>query len=68
MSARWPAEELDPDPTHGQLAPPSASSGPPPAPPGEIQPPNIEHLESAMEAQPAVRSLAAILLVVIASL
>jgi predicted PurR-regulated permease PerM len=67
MSARWPAEELDPDPTHGQLAPPSASSGPPPAPPGEIQPPNIEHLESAMEAQPAVRSLAAILLVVIAS-
>jgi predicted PurR-regulated permease PerM len=67
MSARWPAEELDPDPTRGHLAVPSATSGPPPAPPGEIQPANIEHLETTIESQPAVRSLAAILLVVIAS-
>jgi predicted PurR-regulated permease PerM len=67
MSARWPAEELDPDPTRGHLAVPSELSGPPPAPPGEIQPANIEHLESTIESQPAVRSLAAILLVVIAS-
>jgi predicted PurR-regulated permease PerM len=67
MSARWPAEELDPDPTRDHLAVPSELSGPPPAPPGEIQPANIEHLESTIESQPAVRSLAAILLVVIAS-
>jgi predicted PurR-regulated permease PerM len=67
MSARWPAEELDPDETRGRPAAGAAVSGPPPAPPGEIQPPNIEHLESTMESQPAVRSLAAILLVVIAS-
>jgi predicted PurR-regulated permease PerM len=66
MTARWPAEELDPDPVNDDPLPSSASSGPPPAPPGEIQPPNIEHLESAMESQPAVRSLAATLLVVIA--
>src|SRR6476661_3415924 len=66
MTARWPAEKLDPDPTHDHPPASSASPGPPPAPPGEIQPPNIEHLESAMESQPAVRSLAATLLVVIA--
>src|SRR5689334_20614765 len=67
MSARWPAEELDPDPTRGLRPADAAVPGPPPAPPGEIQPANIEHLESTMESQPAVRSLAAILLVVIAS-
>ena len=66
MSARWPAEELDPEPTHYDVNPSEASSGPPPAPPGEIQPANIEHLETAMESQPAVRSLAATLLLVIA--
>jgi predicted PurR-regulated permease PerM len=66
MTARWPAEELDPDPVNDDPLASSASSGQPPAPPGEIQPPNIEHLESAMESQPAVRSLAATLLVVIA--
>lgn len=37
------------------------------APPGEVQPPDLEHLESAMESQPAVRSMAATLLLVIAS-
>jgi len=67
MSDRWPAEELDPDPTRDHLSASAASGGPSPAPPGEIQPPNIEHLESAMESQPAVRSLAATVLVVIAS-
>src|SRR3569832_519306 len=67
MSARWPAEELDPDPMRGHPAEPSASPGLAPAPPGEIQPPNIAHLETALESQPAVRSLAAIQLVVIAS-
>jgi predicted PurR-regulated permease PerM len=66
MTARWPAEELDPDPAQDNLSGSSASPGSAPAPPGEIQPPNIEHLESAMESQPAVRSLAATLLVVIA--
>ena len=66
MSARWPAEELDPDPTNCNPNAPAATPGPPPAPPGEIQPANIEHLESAMESQPAVRSLAATLLLVIA--
>lgn len=34
--------------------------------PGEVQPPDLERLESAMESQPAVRSMAATLLVVIA--
>src|SRR5437764_89173 len=66
MTARLPAEELDPELKRDEAA---ASSTPPaaaPAPPGEIQPPNIEHLETAMESQPAVRSLAATLLVVIA--
>jgi predicted PurR-regulated permease PerM len=66
MSARWPAEELDPDPTQGDLLASAQSAALEPAPPGEIQPPNIEHLESAMESQPAVRSLAVTLLLVIA--
>jgi predicted PurR-regulated permease PerM len=65
MSARLPAEELDPDLTRGEQTAPSGSHAEE-APPGAIQPPNIEHLETAMEAQPAVRSLAATLLVVIA--
>src|SRR6478609_4990472 len=67
MTARWPAEELDPDPARDNLSGSSASPGSAPAPPGEIQPPNIEHLESAMESQPAVRSLAATMLLVIAT-
>jgi len=57
MSARWPAEELDPDPTRGLRPADAAVPGPPPAPPGEIQPANIEHLESTMESQPAVARL-----------
>ncbi|MBK5187321.1 MAG: AI-2E family transporter [Gemmatimonadaceae bacterium] len=63
MNPRPPAEE--PDATLNRERT-SAGAGIPPAPPGEIQPANLEHLESTMEAQPAVRSLAAILLLVIA--
>jgi len=66
MSARLPAEELDPEFTRSDPAVSSTSSPPPSAPPGEVQPPNLEHLEATMESQPAVRSLAATLLVVIA--
>ena len=64
MTARPPAKELDPAFDSGDA---HDRSGIPAAPPGEIQEPNIENLESAMEAQPAVRSIAATLLVVIAS-
>lgn len=67
MSARWPAEELDPDPPRGNAPASPAPSPAGEAPPGAVQPPNIEHLENAMESQPAVRSLAATLLLVIAS-
>jgi predicted PurR-regulated permease PerM len=35
--------------------------------PGDVQPPDLEHIETAMESQPAVRSMAATLLLVIAS-
>jgi predicted PurR-regulated permease PerM len=66
MTAPPPAEELDPDRTHGNEPASSASSPASAAPPGAVQPPNIENLESAMESQPAVRSLAVTLLLVIA--
>jgi predicted PurR-regulated permease PerM len=66
MTAPPPAEKLDPDLRRGDQSAPSASSPGPPAPPGAIQTPNIENLESAMESQPAVRSMATTLLLVIA--
>ncbi|HMI57003.1 MAG TPA: AI-2E family transporter [Gemmatimonadaceae bacterium] len=64
MTARPPAKELDAafDKGDAHAAPESPS-----APPGEIQEPNIETLENAMETQPAIRSIAATVLVVIAS-
>ncbi|MDB4910616.1 MAG: hypothetical protein JWO39_1439 [Gemmatimonadetes bacterium] len=63
MTAPPPAEELDSEFSRRNEPTPSASTAP--APPGEVQPPNIENLQSASE-QPAVRSLAGILLLVIA--
>jgi len=38
-----------------------------PAPPGDVQPPDLEHIETAMESQPAIRSMAMTLLLVIVS-
>jgi predicted PurR-regulated permease PerM len=64
MTARHPAQEPDAALATGDAP---ASSGTQPAPPGEIQPPNLENIESTMETQPAIRSIAATLLVVIAS-
>jgi predicted PurR-regulated permease PerM len=61
MSVRLQAEDVDPDRSHEDRPAPTET-----APPGAVQPANIENLESAMEAQPAVRSLAATLLLVIA--
>lgn len=63
MTAPPPAEELDSEFSRRNEPTPPASAAP--APPGEVQPPNIENLQSASE-QPAVRSLAGILLLVIA--
>jgi predicted PurR-regulated permease PerM len=64
MTARHPAQEPDAALATGEAP---ESSGTQPAPPGEIQPPNLENIESTMETQPAIRSIAATLLVVIAS-
>ena len=64
MTARPPAKELHADLPTGEA--PNSSDGPA-APPGAIQSPSLENLQTAMETQPAVRSLAATLLVVIAS-
>ncbi|HMI58535.1 MAG TPA: hypothetical protein VK511_10830, partial [Gemmatimonadaceae bacterium] len=64
MTARPPAKELDAAFDTGDAHPESEI---PAAPPGEIQEPNIENLEGAMETQPAIRSIAATLLVVIVS-
>jgi len=63
MTARPPANELDAAPTTGDA---QSSSEAPAAPPGEVQPPNLENLESALETQPAIRSVAVTVLVVIA--
>jgi predicted PurR-regulated permease PerM len=64
MTARPPAKELDAAFDKGDA---HAAPETPAAPPGEIQEPNIENLESAMETQPAIRSIAATVLVVIVS-
>ena len=64
MTARHPAQEPDAALATGEAP---ESSGTQPAPPGAIQPPNLENIESTMETQPAIRSIAATLLVVIAS-
>jgi len=66
MSARHPTDELDRDLIPGD-PPTSTANGPTPAPPGEVQPANLQNLGSAMESQPAVRSVAATLLAVIAT-
>jgi predicted PurR-regulated permease PerM len=63
MTARPPTNEPDAALATGE-APESSDAA---APPGAIQPPNLEKIESTMETQPAVRSLAATLLLVIAS-
>jgi predicted PurR-regulated permease PerM len=65
MTAPPPAEELDSDRARRDEPTPSASSPDSAAPPGAVQTPNIENLESASE-QPGIRSLAGILLLVIA--
>jgi predicted PurR-regulated permease PerM len=65
MTAHPSAEELDSEFSRRNEPTPSAPSAAP-APPGEVQPANIENLESAIESQPAVRSIAGILLLVIA--
>ncbi|HEV7706221.1 MAG TPA: AI-2E family transporter [Gemmatimonadaceae bacterium] len=65
MTARPPAKEPDLTPGPGDARP--SPEAPPAAPPGEIQPPNLDNIESAMEKQPAIRSMAAMLLVIIAS-
>lgn len=65
MTAPPPAEELDSKRMRDDQPTPSASSAAS-APPGAVQSPNLENLESAIESQPAVRSLAGILLLVIA--
>jgi predicted PurR-regulated permease PerM len=65
MTAPSPARKPDTDLARddGPLDPTPPG---PPAPPGEVQPANLEKLEGTMESQPAVRSLAATLLLVIA--
>ena len=63
MTARPPTKEPDAAPDTGARP----LSPAPAAPPGEIQPANLENIESAMETQPAIRSLAATLLAIIAS-
>ncbi|MEP7064891.1 MAG: AI-2E family transporter [Gemmatimonadota bacterium] len=68
MTVRPTDEDIDSEFPRSDVPAPSASGPPAPAPPGEIQPANIEHLENAMETQPAVRSLAATLLLLIAVL
>lgn len=64
MTARPPAEKRDAALVLGDGP---ASRDAEPAPPGAIQTPNLEILENAIETQPAVRSLAATVLVVIAT-
>jgi predicted PurR-regulated permease PerM len=64
MTASRSAEERDDSQVVGARP---ASQDAEPAPPGEIQTPNLENLENAIEAQPAVRPFAAIVLVVIAT-
>lgn len=63
MTARPPSQ--DPD-TARRSETPSARPDLPKAPPGAIQTPDLTNLETAMEAQPAVRSMAMTLLLVIA--
>ena len=64
MTARLPADDVD-----GVLSLDGATHSPEPslASDGAIEAPNLATLESAMESQPAVRSIAATLLLVIAS-
>jgi len=64
MTARLPADDVD-----GVLSLDGATHSPEPslASDGVIEAPNLATLESAMESQPAVRSIAATLLLVIAS-
>ncbi|MEP7087883.1 MAG: AI-2E family transporter [Gemmatimonadota bacterium] len=61
MTARLPAEDID-DVNHLEARTPESSQEP-----GAIQSPNLATLESAMETQPAVRSMAATLLVIMAT-
>ena len=63
MTARQPADDTDAAPA---LKPRSPPPDPSLSPPGAIEKPNLEILEDALESQPAVRSLAATLLLVIA--
>jgi predicted PurR-regulated permease PerM len=63
MTARPPAQ--NPDVGLDAETPP-ARPDMPEAPPGALQTPDLTHLESAMEGQPAVRSMATTLLLVIA--
>lgn len=63
MTVRHPADTSD----LARPATPATAQDSTPSPPGEIQQPNLELLEGALESQPAVRSMAATLLLVIAS-
>ncbi len=63
MTARPPADDTNPAlDLNARSSPPDTSD----SPPGAIQTPNLEILGNALESQPAVRSIAATLLLVIA--
>jgi predicted PurR-regulated permease PerM len=62
MTARPPAKDMDDARSETPSASPDAAS----APPGALQTPDLENLESALETQPAVRSLTGTFLLVIA--